>query len=74
MIDIGTNGEMVLGNKDRACNAAPQRQDRRLKVQRSNAACAVQHGAVDHVAFEDGEWTYTTVGNAARLWDCAAPV
>ena len=71
MIDIGTNGEMVLGNKDRlACcstAAGPAFEGAKIECGMRGAA-----GAVDHVEYKDGKWTYTTVGNAAPVGLCGS--
>lgn len=71
MIDIGTNGEMVLGNKDRlACcstAAGPAFEGAKIECGMRGAA-----GAVDHVEYKDGFWNYTTVGNAAPVGLCGS--
>ena len=71
MIDIGTNGEMVLGNKDRlACcstAAGPAFEGAKIECGMRGAA-----GAVDHVVYKDGKWSYTTVGNAAPVGLCGS--
>ena len=71
MIDIGTNGEMVLGNKDRlACcstAAGPAFEGAKIECGMRGAA-----GAVDHVEYQDGIWNYTTVGNAAPVGLCGS--
>ena len=40
LVDIGTNGELVLGDKNRRL-PAPRRRDLRWRARRSNAACVV---------------------------------
>ena len=62
LIDIGTNGEMVLGNKDRriACSTAAGPAFEGAKI-----SCGMRgaEGAVDHVALEDGIITWHTIGD-----------
>ena len=71
MIDIGTNGEMVLGNKDRlaACSTAAGPAFEGAKIECGMRGAA---GAVDHVSFEDGTWHYTTVGNEKAIGICGS--
>ena len=71
MIDIGTNGEMVLGNKDKlaTCSTAAGPAFEGAKIECGMRGAA---GAVDHVAFEDGEWKYTTVGNVPAVGLCGS--
>ena len=63
MIDIGTNGEMVLGNRHRqiACSTAagPAFEGARI-------SCGMRgiSGAIDHVSVKNGEICYHTIGNA----------
>ena len=71
MIDIGTNGEMVLGNKERlvTCSTAagPAFEGARIECGMRGA-----EGAVDHVRFENGEWSYTTVGDKPAAGLCGS--
>lgn len=71
MIDIGTNGEMVLGNKDRlaCCSTAAGPAFEGAKIE-----CGMRgaKGAVDHVEYKDGSFYYTTVGNAAPVGLCGS--
>ena len=71
MIDIGTNGEMVLGSKDGlvACSTAagPAFEGARIQCGMRGA-----QGAVDHVSYENGIWHYTTVGNAKAVGICGS--
>mgnify|MGYP004513871977 FL=1 len=71
MIDIGTNGEMVLGNKDKlaTCSTAAGPAFEGAKIECGMRGAA---GAVDHVTFEDGEWKYTTVGNVPAVGLCGS--
>lgn len=71
MLDIGTNGEMVLGNKNRlaACSTAAGPAFEGAKIE-----CGMRgaSGAVDHVIYEDGEWKYTTVEGAPAVGLCGS--
>ena len=61
MIDIGTNGEMVLGSKARriACSTAAGPAFEGAKI-----SCGMRgaDGAVDHVWIENGQVTYHVIG------------
>jgi len=63
MIDIGTNGEMVLGNKNRriACSTAAGPAFEGAKI-----SCGMRgaDGAVDHVWLEDGAVKFHVIGDA----------
>ena len=71
MIDIGTNGEMVLGNKDRlaACSTAAGPAFEGAKIE-----CGMRgaSGAVDHVEYREGTWNYTTVGSEKAIGICGS--
>ncbi len=71
LLDIGTNGEMVLGNKDRlvTCSTAagPAFEGARITCGMRGAA-----GAVDHVTWQDGVWNYTTIGNVPPVGLCGS--
>ncbi|MDO5134941.1 MAG: ASKHA domain-containing protein [Eubacteriales bacterium] len=71
LLDIGTNGEMVLGNKDRlvTCSTAAGPAFEGAKIQ-----CGMRgsSGAVDHVTFQDGAWEYTTVDHQPALGLCGS--
>lgn len=71
MIDIGTNGEMVLGNRNRlvTCSTAAGPAFEGAKIE-----CGMRGavGAVDHVKYEDGKWDYTTVGNQPAVGLCGS--
>ena len=71
MIDIGTNGEMVLGNKERlvTCSTAAGPAFEGAKIECGMRGAA---GAVDHVKFEDGKWSYTTVGDKPAVGLCGS--
>ena len=71
MIDIGTNGEMVLGNREClvTCSTAAGPAFEGAKIECGMRGAA---GAVDHVKFEDGKWSYTTVGNKPAVGLCGS--
>lgn len=71
MIDIGTNGEMVLGNKDRmaTCSTAAGPAFEGAKIECGMRGAA---GAVDHVEYKDGVWSYTTVGHKPAIGLCGS--
>ena len=61
LIDIGTNGEMVLGDRHRrvACSTAAGPAFEGAKI-----SCGMRGapGAVDHVTLKDGQLSYTIIG------------
>lgn len=71
MIDIGTNGEMVLGNKKRriACSTAAGPAFEGAKIE-----CGMRGalGAVDHVTVEDGMLHYHVIGEGEALGLCGS--
>jgi len=71
MIDIGTNGEMVLGNKFRriACSTAAGPAFEGAKI-----SCGMRgaEGAVDHVWLEEGQVKYHVIGEAAPEGLCGS--
>lgn len=71
LLDIGTNGEMVLGNRNRlaACSTAAGPAFEGAKIE-----CGMRgtDGAVDHVVFKDGCWHYTTIGNQPAMGLCGS--
>ena len=71
MIDIGTNGEMVLGNRERmvTCSTAAGPAFEGAKIECGMRGAA---GAVDHVKYEEGKWNYTTVGNKPAVGLCGS--
>ena len=62
LIDIGTNGEMVLGDKNRriACSTAAGPAFEGAKI-----SCGMRGavGAVDHVTLQDGKLSYHVIGD-----------
>lgn len=71
MIDIGTNGEIVLGNKDRilACSTAagPAFEGARIECGMRGA-----NGAIDHAKWEDGELKYTVINDKKPIGICGS--
>ncbi len=71
VIDIGTNGEMVMGNKDRmiACSTAAGPAFEGAKIQ-----CGMRgaEGAIDHVHFEGNQLTYSTIGGGKPIGICGS--
>lgn len=71
LLDIGTNGEMILGNRDRlaTCSTAAGPAFEGAKIE-----CGMRgtDGAVDHVSFENGVWNYTTIGNRPAAGLCGS--
>ena len=71
LIDIGTNGEMVLGDKNRriACSTAAGPAFEGAKI-----SCGMRgaEGAVDHVWLEDGEVKYHVIGDVPPLGLCGS--
>ena len=71
MLDIGTNTEMILGNKYglAACSAASGPAFEGAKIQ-----CGMRGlpGAIDHVKYENGKWQYTTIGGEKPLGLCGS--
>lgn len=71
LIDIGTNGEMVLGNKDRriACSTAagPAFEGAKISCGMRGAA-----GAVDHVIRKDGMISHHVIGEGRGIGLCGS--
>ena len=71
LIDIGTNGEMVLGNKERriACSTAAGPAFEGAKI-----SCGMRgaDGAVDHVTLENGEIKYHVIGETKPKGLCGS--
>jgi len=71
LVDIGTNGEMVLGNRERmiACAAAagPALEGAGIQF----GMCAAE-GAIDHVWLEDGEITCSVIGGGEAVGICGS--
>ena len=71
LIDIGTNGEMVLGNRERriACSTAAGPAFEGAKI---SCGMGGAEGAVDHVTAANGEIAYTTIGEASPKGLCGS--
>ena len=71
LIDIGTNGEMVLGDKNRriACSTAAGPAFEGAKI-----SCGMRGapGAVDHVTVKDGEISYHVIGDVPTEGLCGS--
>ena len=71
LIDIGTNGEMVLGDQKRriACSTAAGPAFEGAKI-----SCGMRgaEGAVDHVTLENGRVSYHVIGGAAPRGLCGS--
>ena len=71
--DVGTNGELVIGNKDwilaGAGAAGPALEG---YISRFGMRAAV--GAIDSVRIQDGTLTFTTIGNRAPLGICGSGI
>ncbi|MDY4970871.1 MAG: ASKHA domain-containing protein [Lachnospiraceae bacterium] len=70
-IDIGTNGEMVMGNKDRrvACSTAAGPAFEGAKI-----ACGMRgaKGAIDHAGWKDGQFVFSVIGGGKPVGICGS--
>jgi uncharacterized 2Fe-2S/4Fe-4S cluster protein (DUF4445 family) len=71
MVDIGTNGEMVLGNRDRmiACSTAAGPALEGANIQFGMRGT---DGAIDHVWLENGEVKYSVIGGGEARGVCGS--
>ena len=71
MVDIGTNGEMVLGNEDRmiACSTAAGPALEGANIQFGMRGT---DGAIDHVWIENGEVKYSVIGGGKAVGICGS--
>ena len=71
LLDIGTNGEMVLGDKRRriACSTAAGPAFEGAKISYGMRGA---EGAVDHTAVEQGKLTYHVIGGGEPLGLCGS--
>ena len=71
MIDIGTNGEMVLGDRDRriACSTAAGPAFEGAKI---SMGMRGSPGAIDHVWIENGILRHHTIGDGKALGICGS--
>ena len=71
LIDIGTNGEMVLGTKDRliACSTAAG-----PAFEGALITCGMRgaEGAIDHVSLEGGRFEYSVIGGGKPIGICGS--
>jgi len=71
LVDIGTNGELVLGNRHRmvACSTAAG-----PALEGANIRCGMrgQTGAIDHVWLEKDQIRYSVIGGGAVLGICGS--
>ena len=71
LVDIGTNGEMVLGNRHRlvACSTAAG-----PALEGANISCGMrgQTGAVDHVWLEEGTMLHSVIGSTEATGICGS--
>ena len=71
LLDIGTNGEMVLGNKNCrvACSTAAGPAFEGAKI---SCGMAAAPGAVDHVTVKNGQLSYSVIGGGAPRGLCGS--
>ena len=71
LVDIGTNGEMVLGNKDRmiACSTAAGPALEGANIQFGMVAA---EGAIDHVWVEENKIHYSVIGGGDAVGICGS--
>lgn len=71
MIDIGTNGEVIFGNKERilACSTAAGPAFEGAKIEFGMRGA---DGAIDHVSWEDGQLKYTVINNKEPIGICGS--
>lgn len=71
LIDIGTNGEMVLGTRERliACSTAAG-----PAFEGALITCGMRgaEGAIDHVSLENGEFKYSVIGGGKPIGICGS--
>ena len=71
MIDIGTNGEMVLGNRDRrvACSTAAGPALEGAKISQGMRGCP---GAIDRVWLDSSDLKFHVIGDAQPMGICGS--
>lgn len=73
LIDVGTNGEIILGNKDwlMACSASTG-----PALEGASVACGMiaEKGAIEKVYVEDGQLRYKVIGNAPPKGLCGSGI
>ncbi len=73
LIDLGTNGEIALGNKDSLLSCATAAGPAFEAVNIHNGMSALS-GAVSEFSYEDGEYKYKTLGGGEALGICGSGV
>jgi len=75
IIDIGTNGELVLGNNEQllsaSCAAGPALEGAHIKFGMRAASGAIEHVKIDPETYEP---TYKTIGNAKPRGICGSGI
>ena len=73
LVDIGTNGEIVAGNKDElvCCAAAAGSAFEGYHI---SCGCRAVEGAVSSVILEDGELSYTTIADKPPVGLCGSGI
>jgi len=73
LIDVGTNGEIIVGNKDwlMACSASTG-----PALEGGSVACGMiaEKGAIEKVYLEDGRLRFKTIGNAPAKGLCGSGI
>lgn len=71
LIDIGTNGEMAVGNKDRLCScstaAGPAFEGAKISIGMRGTK-----GAIDHADFSSGDVKYSVIDNVKPIGVCGS--
>ena len=71
LVDIGTNGEMVLGNRQRmvACSTAAG-----PALEGANISCGMtaRPGAIDHIWLENGQFRCSVIGGRKAVGICGS--
>jgi uncharacterized 2Fe-2S/4Fe-4S cluster protein (DUF4445 family) len=71
LIDLGTNGELVIGNRDRmvcaSTAAGPAFEGARISM-----GMLATTGAISSVQVTEGEWEYTVIGNVHPVGICGS--
>lgn len=73
LVDIGTNGETVIGNREwivsTSASAGPA-------LEGASVTCGMraENGAIESVFLEDGEISYTTIGNTRPRGFCGSGI
>lgn len=73
LVDIGTNGELVLGNKHRmiACSTAAGPALEGANIQFGMSGC---NGAIDHVWLENGQFKCSVIGDGTAGGICGSGI